>query len=51
MWVSFLMESNAMSDQMFTLKERLGSHTAQVVVVGLGFVGLPLAVELGKVGF
>ena len=40
-----------MSDHMSTLKERLESRTARVVVVGLGYVGLPLAVELGKVGF
>lgn len=45
------MEATAMSDHMSTLKERLESRTARVVVVGLGYVGLPLAVELGKVGF
>ena len=34
-----------------TLKEKIGKHTAQVAVIGLGYVGLPLAVEMGKVGF
>ncbi len=33
------------------LKEKIESHTAKVAVIGLGYVGLPLAVELGKVGF
>lgn len=34
-----------------TLKEKIETHTAQVAVIGLGYVGLPLAVEMGKVGF
>lgn len=33
------------------LKEKIVSHTAKVGVIGLGYVGLPLAVEKGKVGF
>lgn len=33
------------------LKEKIVSHTATVGVIGLGYVGLPLAVEKGKVGF
>ena len=33
------------------LRERLEQKTAHVVVVGLGYVGLPMAVELGKAGF
>jgi len=33
------------------LKEKIEKHTAQVGVIGLGYVGLPLAVEKGKVGF
>lgn len=33
------------------LKNKIESHTAQVGVIGLGYVGLPLAVEKGKVGF
>lgn len=34
-----------------TLKNKIESHKAQVGVIGLGYVGLPLAVEKGKVGF
>ena len=30
---------------------RISSHTARPGVIGLGYVGLPLAVELGAVGF
>ncbi|MDA8229346.1 MAG: nucleotide sugar dehydrogenase [Desulfitobacterium hafniense] len=33
------------------LKNKIVSHKAQVGVIGLGYVGLPLAVEKGKVGF
>lgn len=33
------------------LKEKILNHTAIVGVIGLGYVGLPLAVEKGKVGF
>jgi UDP-N-acetyl-D-glucosamine dehydrogenase len=33
------------------LKERIRSRTARAGVMGLGYVGLPLAVELGKAGF
>ena len=33
------------------LKEKVSKHQAQVGVIGLGYVGLPLAVEKGKVGF
>ena len=33
------------------LKERIANHTAKVGVVGLGYVGLPFAVEKAKVGF
>lgn len=33
------------------LKEKLQDHSATVGVIGLGYVGLPLAVEKGKVGF
>jgi UDP-N-acetyl-D-glucosamine dehydrogenase len=31
--------------------EKIKNHTARVGVVGLGYVGLPLAVEFAKVGF
>lgn len=34
-----------------TLKAKIASHSARVAVIGLGYVGLPLAVEMGKVGF
>jgi len=34
-----------------TLKEKIAKHEAKIGVIGLGYVGLPLAVEKGKVGF
>jgi UDP-N-acetyl-D-glucosamine dehydrogenase len=34
-----------------TLREKLRTRRARTGVVGLGYVGLPLAVELGKAGF
>ena len=34
-----------------TLLDKVKKHQAQVGVIGLGYVGLPLAVEKGKVGF
>src|SRR6188474_1965030 len=33
------------------LREKIRSRTARTGVVGLGYVGLPLAVELAKAGF
>jgi UDP-N-acetyl-D-glucosamine dehydrogenase len=33
------------------LKQKIEQHTALIGVIGLGYVGLPLAVEKGKVGF
>jgi len=33
------------------LLEKIETHTAQVGVIGLGYVGLPLAVEMARVGF
>ena len=33
------------------LKRKIESHTASTGVVGLGYVGLPLAVELAQTGF
>lgn len=33
------------------LKQKVEKHEAQIGVIGLGYVGLPLAVEKGKVGF
>ncbi len=34
-----------------TLKEKIEAKTARVGIVGLGYVGLPLAVEFAKAGF
>ena len=34
-----------------TLLDRIAARRAQVAVIGLGYVGLPLAVELAKAGF
>ncbi|HWF47419.1 MAG TPA: nucleotide sugar dehydrogenase, partial [Bryobacteraceae bacterium] len=33
------------------LRERISGHTARVGVLGLGYVGLPLAVEFARAGF
>jgi UDP-N-acetyl-D-glucosamine dehydrogenase len=33
------------------LRERIQDHTARVGIVGLGYVGLPLAVEFARAGF
>ena len=33
------------------LKQKIKSRTARVGIVGLGYVGLPLAVEFAKAGF
>ena len=33
------------------LKEKIEAKTARVGVVGLGYVGLPLAMEFAKAGF
>ena len=33
------------------LHERIRTRTAQVGIVGLGYVGLPLAVEFARAGF
>jgi len=33
------------------LKEKITNKTAKVSVIGLGYVGLPLAIEIGKSGF
>jgi UDP-N-acetyl-D-glucosamine dehydrogenase len=33
------------------LKQKVEDHSAKVAVIGLGYVGLPLAVEKAKVGF
>lgn len=43
--------SDALSPAAETLRQRLADRTATVGVVGLGYVGLPLAVELAHAGF
>jgi UDP-N-acetyl-D-glucosamine dehydrogenase len=39
------------ADPVARLNHRIVSHTARIGVVGLGYVGLPFAVEKAKVGF
>ena len=39
------------SEQTPTLRSKIQSRSARTAVVGLGYVGLPLAVEIGKAGF
>jgi UDP-N-acetyl-D-glucosamine dehydrogenase len=34
-----------------TLQEAIEQKTAKIAIIGLGYVGLPLAVEFGKAGF
>jgi UDP-N-acetyl-D-glucosamine dehydrogenase len=41
----------AAEERMTTVAERIKSRRANVVVVGAGYVGLPLAVETAKAGF
>lgn len=36
---------------MQTLEQKLKSRKARIAVIGLGYVGLPLAVEKAKAGF
>jgi len=36
---------------LITLKKKIANHTAIIGVIGLGYVGLPFAVEKAKVGF
>ena len=43
--------SHAATEVRETLIARIRAHTAHVGVVGLGYVGLPFAVEKGKAGF
>jgi len=33
------------------LKEKIRNKQARIGIIGLGYVGLPLAVEFAKVGF
>lgn len=41
----------AVNQHVRTLEEKVRSRTARIGVIGLGYVGLPLAVEFAKVGF
>ena len=41
----------AAPDTAALLEEKIRSHSARVGVVGLGYVGLPLAVEFARAGF
>src|SRR5574341_134644 len=34
-----------------TLLEKIKTHDAKVTVIGIGYVGLPLCVEMAKAGF
>jgi UDP-N-acetyl-D-mannosaminuronate dehydrogenase len=36
---------------MATLLEKIKKHDAKVAVIGIGYVGLPLCVEMAKAGF
>ena len=44
-------ETEVQRDYATELKAKFKNHTAVVAVVGIGYVGLPLAVEKAKVGF
>ena len=39
------------TDSRQMLEKKIASHEARISVMGLGYVGLTLSVELGKVGF
>lgn len=41
----------APSPSILSLEEKIHSRTAAIAVIGMGYVGLPLAVEKAKVGF
>jgi UDP-N-acetyl-D-glucosamine dehydrogenase len=43
--------SNTVAVQPQALQEKIGTRTARVGIIGLGYVGLPLAVEFAKAGF
>jgi UDP-N-acetyl-D-glucosamine dehydrogenase len=43
--------STAVASQIDMLREKISTRTARVGIVGLGYVGLPLAVEFAKAGF
>lgn len=39
------------TDSVYAMVEKIEAHTAKIGIIGLGYVGLPLAVEQAKVGF
>jgi UDP-N-acetyl-D-glucosamine dehydrogenase len=39
------------TDYVSALQEKIKDRSAQIAVIGMGYVGLPLAVEFGRVGF
>jgi UDP-N-acetyl-D-glucosamine dehydrogenase len=41
----------AKSDYSFDLEQKIRDHSAQLGVIGLGYVGLPLAVEMAQSDF
>ena len=43
--------AEAIPDAALALKQRIQNRTAKVGVIGLGYVGLPLAVEFARAGF
>src|ERR1700742_4613681 len=45
------LETSTLSATAMMLADKIQSKTARVGVVGLGYVGLPLAVEFGEAGF
>src|SRR3982751_5610642 len=45
------MTSEMASTAAAQLAEKIANKTAQVGIIGLGYVGLPLAVEFAKAGF
>jgi UDP-N-acetyl-D-glucosamine dehydrogenase len=49
--VALKVETESKHDYAEELKAKFKNHTAVVAVVGIGYVGLPLAVEKAKVGF
>jgi UDP-N-acetyl-D-glucosamine dehydrogenase len=46
-----MMSSTAVASQVETFQAKIITRTARVGIVGLGYVGLPLAVEFAKAGF
>lgn len=42
---------NNINESLESIKDKIKNHTATISVVGLGYVGLPFAVEKAKVGF